>query len=254
MSLNLNLESIILLLFFIAPGFLFTRTYTAYRPRYYQQPDAFEQFVLAVIGSAIIHATILTGIALGLTLYWLAGGQLTYVSNVIGPVPMPLSSYPLPVLAIFIFASFLYLAASLILARRFATFLGFRTATNRPLWWNLALGEDPPEPFLLWHTVLQVEPLTLNLIPPQLIVQMRNGEYFEGNLHSMRLVGDEENTVELALRNVFHRATPPSTAKGKAHSPSSDLQPLPNQVILLKSTDILWLGRNDIPKEVASNQ
>ena len=114
MSLNLNLESILLLLFFIAPGFLFTRTYTAYRPRYYHEPDAFEQFVLAIIGSAIIHATLLIGIALGLTLYWLAGGELTYVNNIIGPTSMPLGSYPLPVLAIFIFASFLYLVASLI--------------------------------------------------------------------------------------------------------------------------------------------
>ena len=250
MSLNLNLESILLLLFFIAPGFLFTRTYTAYRPRYYHEPDAFERFVLAIIGSAIIHATLLIGIALGLTLYWLAGGELTYVNNIIGPTPLPLGIYPLPVLAIFIFASFLYLVASLILARRFATFLGFRTATNRPQWWVFALGEDPPEPFLLWHTVLQVEPLTLNLIPPHLTIQLRNGEYFEGDLHSMRLVGDEDNTVELALRNVFHRALPPSPTKGKAHTPSLDLQPLLNQVILLKSTDILWLSRNDIPQQV----
>ena len=250
MSLNLNLESIILLLFFIAPGFLFTRTYTAYRPRYYHEPDAFEQFVLAIIGSAIIHATLLIGIALGLTLYWLARGELTYVNTIIGPTPLPLGSYALPVLAIFILASFLYLVASLILARRFATFLGVRTATNRPQWWVFALGEDPPEPFLLWHTVLQVEPLTLNLIPPHLTIQLRNGEYFEGDLHSLRLVGDEVNTVELALRNVFHRASPPSPTKGKAHTPSSDLQPLLNQVILLKSTDILWLSRNDIPQQV----
>jgi len=249
MSLNLNLESIILLLFFIAPGFLFTRTYTAYRPRYYHEPDAFEQFVLAIIGSAIIHATLLIGIALGLTLYWLAGGELTYV-NIIDPTPLPLGSYALPVLAIFIFAGFLYLAASLILARRFAAFLGFRTATNRPQWWVFALGEDPPEPFLLWHTVLQVEPLTLNLIPPHLTIQLRNGEYFEGDLHSLRLVGDEVNTVELALRNVFHRSIPPATTKGKAHTLASDLQPLLNQVILLKSTDILWLSRNDIPQQV----
>jgi hypothetical protein len=28
------------------------------------------------------------------------------------------------------------------------------------------------------------------------------------------------------------------------------LQPLLNQVILLKSTDILWLSRNDIPQQV----
>ena len=53
MSLNLNIESIILLLVFIAPGFLFTRTYTAYRPRYYTAPNAFAQFILAIVGSAM---------------------------------------------------------------------------------------------------------------------------------------------------------------------------------------------------------
>ena len=53
MSLNLNLESIVLLLFFIAPGFVFTRTYTAYRPRYFRQPSAFEQFVLAIVSSVV---------------------------------------------------------------------------------------------------------------------------------------------------------------------------------------------------------
>ncbi len=247
MSLSLNLESIILLLFFVAPGFLFTRTYTAYRPRYYRTPDAFEQVVLAVVGSAIIHGTLLTGIALGLAAFWLIRGELLYVSNIIGP-PMPLDTYPLPVLAFIIFISILYLAVSLILARRFATFLGYRTAANRPKWWKFLLDEDPPEPFLLWHTILQVEPLKLNLIPPHLTIQMRDGEYFEGDLHSMRLVGDEENTVELALRNVFHRPTPPAPLRGKTHTPASDLQPLPNQVILLKSTDILWLTRNDIPR------
>jgi hypothetical protein len=83
---------------------------------------------------------------------------------------------------------------------------------------------------------------------------MRNGEYFEGDLHSMRLVGDEENTVELALRNAFHRTTPPEPKKGKANTSASDLQPLPNQVILLKSSDILWLTRNDIPQQVDNGQ
>jgi hypothetical protein len=247
MSLSLDLEGIILLLFFVAPGFLFTRTYTAYRPRYYRTPEPFEQTVLAVVGSAIIHGTLLTGSALGLTAFWLIRGQLLHVSDIFGP-PMPLVAYPLPILAFIIFTAILYLAASLILARRFATFLGFHTAANRPRWWRLLLDEDPPEPFVLWHTILQVEPLNLNLIPPHLTLQMRNGEYFEGDLHSMRLVGDEDNTVELALYNVLHRAAPPAPTRSKSQTLASDLQPLPNQVILLKSADILWLSRNDIPR------
>jgi hypothetical protein len=246
MSLDFNFESLILLLFFIAPGFFFTRTYTAYRPRYYRAPDAFEQIVLAIIGSAIIHGTLLTGLALGLVLYWLVGGPLTYLRPIVGS-SLASGSLALPVLAVLIFAGILYLAVSLVLARRFATFLGFKTVPNRPLWWRVTLGDDPPEPFLLWHTILQVEPLQLNLIPPYLTIHMRSGEYFEGDLYSMRLVGDEENTVELALRNVLYRPAL-ATPKTKAHSSSSDLQALTNQVILLKSTDVLWLTRNDIPR------
>jgi hypothetical protein len=246
MSLNLNIEGIILLLIFIAPGFLYTRTYTAYRPRYYRAPNTFAQFVLAVVGSVIIHATILTGVALGLFGYRVIAGRMFYVNDFFNPA-IPISHYPLWVLALYMFISILYLALSLVLARRFASFLGFRTGAIRPRWWKVIMGEDPPEPFLLWHTILQIEPLQLDLIPPQLKVQLRSGEYFEGDLYQMRLVGDEENTVELALRNISRRSTPPSY-EGEADIPAPDLERLPGQVILLKSTDILWLTRHYIPR------
>ncbi len=242
MSLSLNIESIFLLIFFIAPGFLFTRTYTAYRPRYYRAPNTFTQLVLAIVGSAVIHAILLTGIAIGLLIYWLAVGQPTYANNLFSPT-VPLSSFTFPALALTIFGVIMYLALSLILARRLATFLGRQPILTRPRWWRLLMGDDPPEPELLWHKVLQIEPLQLNLIPPQLAIQMRDGDYFEGDLYLMRLVGDEENTVELALRNVSHRPKSSNT-----DSPASDLSPLPNQVILLRSTDILWLTRNNIPE------
>jgi hypothetical protein len=74
---------------------------------------------------------------------------------------------------------------------------------------------------------------------------MRTGEYFEGDLSHMRLTGDEENTVELALRNVTYSTSLPSLAE----LTTSQVYPLPNQVLLLKSTDILWLSRNDIPRQ-----
>jgi hypothetical protein len=243
MSVNLNFESIILLLLFIAPGFLFTRTYTAYRPRYYRPPDGFEQTVLSIIGSAIIHTTLLAGLAIGLLVYWLAGGPLIYYFSLLGQMPLSPTTYPPPVLIASIFMGIFYLALSLVLARRFATFIGYRTVANRPRWWTLILGQDPPEPFLLWHSILQVEPLELNLIPPRLNIQMRSGEFFEGDLYSLRMVGDEVNTVELALRKAAYRRPFSPTDKQ-----SPNLQPLPNQVILLKSTDILWLTRNDIPR------
>jgi hypothetical protein len=243
MGLSLNIESIILLLIFIAPGFLYMRTYTAYRPRYYRAPNNFAQFVLAIVGSVIIHATILTGIALGLVGYWAITGRVIYVDHIFYTT-IPFSSYPLSMLAVYVLVGVLYLALSLVLARRFAAFLGSRIGPNRPRWWKRIMGEDPPEPFLLWHTVLQIEPLLLDLIPPHLEIQLRSGEYFEGDLYQMRLVGDEENTVELALRNVSRRAS----YGDEANIPPPDLEPLPNQVILLRSTDILWLTRNDIPQ------
>ena len=245
MSLDLNFESIILLLFFIAPGFLFTRTYTAYRPRYYIAPNTFTQFILAVVGSALIHATILTGIAVGLVGYWLSAGRPAY-SNLLNPT-LVFSTNSLPTLAITIFGAILYLVVSLILARRFATFLGRRSLTNPPRFWHFIMGDDPPEPTLLWHTALQIEPLELDLIPPHVAIQMRSGEYFEGDLDRMRLVGDEENTVELALRNVFYRPGQPATLNDK-NALFTQLISLPNQVLLLRSTDVLWLTRNDIPR------
>jgi len=242
MSLDLNLQSIILLLFFIAPGFVFTRTYTAYRPRYYREPTAFEQFVLAIVGSTIIHAAALTIFALVILIYWWFTNQLLYLNTTID-LTTPISSYNLPTLIGFVFAGILYLSVSLVLARRFASFLGRGAPADRPRWWTFLLGADPPEPFLLWHTILQIEALQMELIPPQLTLKMRSGEYFEGDLYRMRLVGDEENTVELALRNVRYSPTAPQE-DGKPHN----LKLLERQVVLLKSTDILWLTRNDIPR------
>jgi hypothetical protein len=240
MSLGLDIQSILLLLIFIAPGFFFTRTYTAYRPRYYTQPDSFAQFILSIVGSAIIHATILTGIALGLLGYAAITGQIIFANTFIDPA-VPLNVYPLSILAGWMLVIFFYLALSLVLARRFATFLGQRIPTRPPRWWKFFMGQDPPEPFLLWHTILQIEPLQLDLIPPRLTIQLRSGDYFEGDLYQLRLVGDAENTVELALRNVSRYLTPPG-------QPAQALAALPNQVLLLKSSDILWLTRNDLPR------
>jgi hypothetical protein len=245
MSLSLDLESIILLLLFIAPGFLFTRTYTAYRPRYYREPTAFEQFVLAIVGSTAIHTFLLSLIAITALSYWGLTGQLLYFNNFFTP-GVSLINYPLPVLSTFLFTAAMYLFLSLILSRRFATFLGRHGPADRPRWWRFILGEDPPEPFLLWHTILQIEALRLDLIPPHLAIQMRSGEYFEGDLYQMRLAGDEENTVELALRNVYRRVATP-LPEGKTGI-SSELQALDNQILLLKSSDILWLTRDTIPQ------
>jgi hypothetical protein len=74
---------------------------------------------------------------------------------------------------------------------------------------------------------------------------MRNGEFFEGELHQMRLVGDEDNTVELALHNVRYRPSARDAASGLS---PQEIVPLANKVVLLRSTDILWLARNDVSR------
>ncbi|HMR67530.1 MAG TPA: DUF6338 family protein [Anaerolineae bacterium] len=247
MGISLDLQSIILLLFFIAPGFLFTRTYTAYRPRYYREAGAFEQIVLAIVGSTAIHGAFFTIIAIIVLLVWgISGGQIFSLTSTInfGTVP---ATYPVPVLAFLTFVGTLYLGFTLVAARRFATFLG-DTTSNRPEWWISILGKDPPEPFLMWHTILQIEPYEFNLLPPHVHIQMRNGEYFEGSLYQMQLVGDEANTIEIALRNVYHSPKPPEPVEGEAGTPHQKLRLLPDQVVLLKSTDILWLTRSELPQ------
>ena len=130
MSLSLNIEGIILLLFFIAPGFVFTRTYTAYRPRYFREPSAFEQSVLAVIGSTIINSFILAITAIIVLIMWAFTGQFLS-SSYIPDFSAPVSNYPLPDLALTAFFGVIYLSASLVSARRFGTFLGRGTATDR---------------------------------------------------------------------------------------------------------------------------
>ncbi|RMF02918.1 MAG: hypothetical protein D6768_07110, partial [Chloroflexi bacterium] len=200
-------------------------------------PSVFEQFVLAIVGSTVIHATMLAAVALGAGIYWLFTGQIPYYVMF-----QPLSNYPFPILAGFFLTAFLYLSATMILARRFATTLGRRTNLERPGWWRLFLGQDPPEPFLLWHTILVAEPLKRNLMPPRLKIKLRSGEFFKGDLHSLRIVGDEENSVELALRNVVYRPAP-----GDSSAEIAGPRSLADQVVLLKSSDILWLARNERP-------
>ena len=108
MSLDLNLQSIILLLFFIAPGFVFTRTYTAYRPRYYREPTAFEQFILATVGSTIIHATVLSIFALVVLIYWAITHQLLYQNTTID-LTAPIPSLALPTLVAMLYQQWLKL-------------------------------------------------------------------------------------------------------------------------------------------------
>jgi len=84
---------------------------------------------------------------------------------------------------------------------------------------------------------LEEEPLERGVLWPKVNLRLRNGDHFEGRLNHLKLVGDEDNTIELALTDVSHRP-------GSAHA-AADLTPLPNQTLLIQSKDILWLTRAD---------
>ena len=64
------------------------------------------------------------------------------------------------------------------------------------------IGENPPENLLLWYTILQQEALQKGILTPRMTIRLRNGDTFEGYLNRLKLVGDEENTIELAITDV----------------------------------------------------
>ncbi|RME46351.1 MAG: hypothetical protein D6796_09155 [Caldilineae bacterium] len=238
MDIGLDLQGIILFFIFITPGFLFTRTYLAYRPRYYREPNALEQTALSLIGSAAIHGSLLGAATIGILIVW-ALTRRTYSLGMLFGAVVPLVQYPLPVMALYLNLATGYLLLSLVVARRTAIFLGRNYPGKFPVWWKRIMGEDPPEPLLLWHVVLQDEPLRKGYLYPRVSLRMRNGDHFEGRLNRLKLVGDEANTIELALTDVSYR---PAGA-----SITAPLTPLASGTLLLRSTDILWLNRMDTP-------
>jgi hypothetical protein len=74
----------------------------------------------------------------------------------------------------------------------------------------------------------------MGILWPKVSLRLRNGDHLEGRLNRMKLVGDEENTIELALTDASYRP---------AHA--ANLTPLQNQTLLIQSKDILWLTRAD---------
>ncbi|MFQ5575958.1 MAG: hypothetical protein ACE5G8_03105 [Anaerolineae bacterium] len=238
MSIGLDLQGIILFFIFITPGFLFSRTYLAYRPRYYKEPNTFEQMALSLMGSATIHSTMLGAATVGVLVVWLATGKSFGIGYLFGS-NVPMTQYPLHIVAIFLNFSTGYLLLSLLVARRAGIFLGKRLPGTVPRWWAKIVGEDPPESLLLWHIILQEEPLKRGVLWPKISLRLRNGDHFEGRLNRLKLVGDEDNTIEMAMTDVSYRSgQDPHTAP---------LTPLPGRTVLLQSKDILWLSRADTP-------
>ncbi len=234
MSIGLDIQGIILFFIFITPGFLFTRTFLAYRPRYFKTPNNFEQLALSLIGSALIHGTFLGAATLAILSLWLVGQTFNLEMFLFHGIP--LNQWPLHIAALYLNTAAFYLLLSLIAARRAGIFLGKKMPGSTSRWWATLVGEDPPEDLLLWHIVLQEEPLKMGILWPRVSLRLRNGDQVEGRLNRMKLVGDEDNTIELALTNASYRP---------AHTDT--LTPLQNQTLLIQSKDILWLARADTP-------
>lgn len=236
MAVGMELNGITLFFIFIIPGFVFTRTYLAYKPRYYQKPNTIEQTALSLIGSAFIHGSLLGAVMLGIIIAWTFGANLN-IGLFFDPA-IQWNQYPLQIPALFLISTIGYFFLSLIIARRSAIFLGKRSPFSGREWWHRVIGEDPPENFLLWHQMLQDEPLKRGFPHPRVNIRLRNGDHFRGRLSRLKLVGDEANSIELALTDVYYR---PLKDEATGVQPTA----LTNQTVLLQSKDILWLSRAD---------
>ncbi|MEM7034129.1 MAG: DUF6338 family protein [Chloroflexota bacterium] len=245
MNVALEIQQIILFFIFIAPGFFFSRTYLPFRPtQYYKQRSIFEQTTLALVGSAVIHALLLSLVTLVVLIIRSLTGQVLILSEVLA-LNRPLEDMSLARLSVYLLSALGYLFLSLIIARRGGVLFGKGAGVfgRTGPWWirlsRLILGENLPENVLFWPVVLQAEALKKGIFPPPVIVRLRNGDTFEGVLQEMKLVGDEEDTIELAISNVAYYGSP-----DQEHQPR-----LRHHVVLLQSKDILWISRLDSRSE-----
>ena len=238
MNVALEIQQIILFFIFVAPGFYFSRTYFPFRPiQYFKQRSIFEQTALALIGSAIIHGALLSVATLLVLIFRSATGQVLILSQVLN-LDTDLADMSLSRLSVYLVGALGYLFVSLILARRAGIFFG-KGATGRSHIWNRIIGEDLPENLLFWPVILQAEALQKGILNPKVTVRLRNGDTFEGVLNRLKMVGDEEDTVELALTDVRHFSGP-----DQPYTPH-----LENHIVLLQSKDILWISRVDRVQE-----
>lgn len=249
--MSIDLQGLVILLLFIAPGFLYSRAYLAARPRYQRAPDLFQQTVLAVVGSAFVHAILLGVLALiallGALVYTLWTGHVTIMREVVY-IPTAVADTPVWVVAVYALIATLYVTASLILARRTGAWLGRLLPERAPRWYRFLAGGDPPERVLLWYSTLVEEPLRRGIMTPHVVAWLRSGERFEGDLVELRLSADEASVIELALEDVIFQASEPARSKPSA-SRASKPTPLPHHRVLLRSGDILWLSRVDITEK-----
>jgi hypothetical protein len=219
MTLNLQLQGLVLLLLFIAPGFVYTRSRLHVRPRYYKEESIFEQLVTTITASTIIHIFLFPLAGLVLMGFCYRFGYSLALKDLF----QPWTARTVPNLVLNGLGVATYFGCSLALA-----WYGGRSAARR---------FTRPDSIPLWHRMLVEEPEKFAISPVWLTVRLRNGEEYTGALGSFVWIGDKENTIEIALEKVVY--TKPGARKIE----------LPERRLLLKSSDILWLARvHESPK------
>lgn len=248
--MDLNLQGLVLLLLFVVPGFLYSRAYLAARPRYKKAPDLFEQTVLAVVGSTLIHACLLGligSVVLGaLALIYAARlGHTPLVRDIFYIPSANAADIPASVVVVYLIIAAIYITFSLFLADRAGNWLGRLPPERASSWYRFLAGGTPQEQVLLWYSTLVEEPLRHGIETPHIVAWLRSGERFEGSLVGFRLSADEANVIELALEDVTFQA---KTSQPEHKAPDRIVSKpiaLSHHRVLLRSGDILWLGRVD---------
>lgn len=225
-----NLQALLILLFFIAPGFLFTHACQCRLPRYYREPNLFHQTITAIVASVLIHALLLLLLLGGLALTGLVAPSISLALK----FAKPLQDYSNGELVLVTGYATFSLAAGWYSGLAFQRILiaetpGFRRFVRLLL--GLSKQEIP-----LWGVLIRdlAEGRSVRLK-----VHLRNGDECIGNVEHLRWVGEKDVVFELILKDVSYTRAP-------GMNPAPATRRLPGHHLLLLSGDILWLSRIDI--------
>jgi hypothetical protein len=238
MTLNLQLQGLVLLLLFIAPGFIYSRSRLHVQPRYYKEESIFEQLVTTITASTIIHIFLFPLASLVLTGFCYRFGYSLALKDLL----QPWSARTVPNLVLNGLGVATYLGCSLALAWYGGVWAGKRFTR--------------PDSIPLWHRMLVEEPEKFAISPVWLTVRLCNEEEYTGALSDFVWVGDKENTIEIALEKVVY--TKPGTgeeeSRPKKAGTSTQKIALPDRRLLLRSSDILWLARIDESQKLTGRE
>ncbi len=220
MEISFSVQGLVLFLFFLTPGFVYSRSYFTALPRYYRQSSLLEEAAVAFAASLAIHAVLLAAMALALLvasgLLQMRGHASTFLS--IKDTAARLSEAPLPDLSWPVLIVVTYLVVGIVAAHYAGLSIGRRSHASVPLWY-VALVEEP-------HTV-----------PVWVTAHLKTGQEYTGALSRIVWTGDKENTVEMGLEKavLFERSSDPEG--------EDRVVPVEDRMLLLSSSDVLWIAR-----------